>query len=181
MSNSSPSRPACTAENIAFRTEAVPQDRRRVREIAASTGFFSPEEIEIAVELVDERLSKGPASGYEFVFAEIDGRTIAFACHGCIPATQHSYDLYWIAVGRDWQRRGIGNALIEKTESLVRHGGGRRIYVDTSGRQQYASTRAFYENMGYRREALLRDFFAPGDDKVIFGKVLAHESPAGPI
>ncbi|MBN2294174.1 MAG: hypothetical protein JXM70_17235, partial [Pirellulales bacterium] len=69
MNSSSQSRPARTAENMVFRTEAVPQDRRRVREIAASTGFFSPEEIEIAVELIDERLSKGPASGYEFVFA----------------------------------------------------------------------------------------------------------------
>ncbi|MBN2294040.1 MAG: GNAT family N-acetyltransferase, partial [Pirellulales bacterium] len=109
---------------------------------------------------------------------EIDGGMIAFACYGCIPATQCSYDLYWIAVERDWQRRGIGNTLIEKTESLVHRNGGRRIYVDTSGRQQYASTRAFYEKMGYRREALLRNFFAPGDDKVIFVKVLAQESPA---
>jgi hypothetical protein len=46
------------------------------------------------------------------------------------------------------------------------------MYVDTSGRAQYAPTRAFYEHMGYERAAVLEDFYAPGDAKVIYSKIL---------
>jgi GNAT superfamily N-acetyltransferase len=169
---------AATPETLTFRFDPVPDDRDRVREIVESSGFFSLEEVEVAVELVDERLAKGPASGYEFVFAEIDGRTAGYTCYGPIAATQGSFDLYWIAVHRDRQGRGVGRALIEQTERLVLRQSGARIYVDTSGRAQYAPTRAFYEALGYRPEAVLRDFFAPGDDKVIFVKVLPPEDMA---
>ena len=50
--------------------------------------------------------------------------------------------------------------------------GGRRVYVETSGRAQYEPTRRFYEACGYAREAVLTDFYAPGDDKVIYGQSL---------
>ena len=46
------------------------------------------------------------------------------------------------------------------------------MYLDTSGRAQYAPTRAFYERKGYRVAARLEDFFAPGDDKVIYVRTL---------
>jgi GNAT superfamily N-acetyltransferase len=178
MNGTGSTRSASAAETLTFRLDPLPHDRQMVREIVESTDLFSPEEIDIAVELVDDRLAKGPASGYEFVFAEIDGRTVGYACYGPIAATRGSYDLYWIAVRRDCQRRGLGHALLAKVESLVRRRGGTRIYVDTSGREQYASTRAFYESAGYRPEAVLRDFFAPGDDKVILAMVLLPEDPA---
>ena len=35
-----------------------------------------PPKSTVAVELVDERLAKGEASGYYFVFAEVEGRTV---------------------------------------------------------------------------------------------------------
>jgi hypothetical protein len=44
--------------------------------------------------------------------------------------------------------------------------------VDTSQRLQYASTGAFYENAGYRLDAVLMEFYAPGDNKVIYCKSL---------
>jgi hypothetical protein len=46
------------------------------------------------------------------------------------------------------------------------------MYLDTSGRAQYAPTRAFYEHKGYGVAARLEDFFAPGDDKVIYVRAL---------
>jgi hypothetical protein len=70
-----------------FRYEVTPADREAVRRIVASTGFFNPAEVEIAVELVDERLAEGPASGYHFVFAERDGQTHGYACYGHISGT----------------------------------------------------------------------------------------------
>jgi len=155
-----------------FRRQATSADRQRVRAMVASTGFFTPEEVALAVELVDERLAKGPASGYEFVFAEIDGRTVGYACYGRIPATQASFDLYWIAVAASMQGTGIGGRLMREVERLVREEGATMLYIDTSGKAQYAPTRAFYEKSGFDQAAVLPDFFAPGDAKVIYVKAV---------
>ena len=65
--------------NITFRTIPVPSDAARIREIVESTGFFYDHETDIAVELVEERLEKGESTGYYFVFAEVDGVTVAYS------------------------------------------------------------------------------------------------------
>lgn len=155
-----------------FRHEVRPGDREAVRAVVASTGFFSPAEVEVADELVRERLAAGAASGYHFVFLEQEGRVVAYGCYGPIAATQASYDLYWIAVDKPCQSQGLGRAVLEECERLIRAAGGRRVYAETSGRPQYLPTRRFYERSGYALEATLRDFYAPGDDKVIYVKGL---------
>ena len=58
---------------VAFRREVRESDREAVRSIVESSGFFSAAEAEVAVELVEERLHKGMASGYDFLFAERSG------------------------------------------------------------------------------------------------------------
>jgi GNAT superfamily N-acetyltransferase len=157
---------------LAFRCEVTAEDPHRVRGIVEATGVFSPREVAVAVELVDERLAKGPASGYDFVFAECAGRTLGYACYGPIAVTASSYDLYWVAVDKSCQGQGLGKALLEKAEQLIRQRGGRRVYIETSSRHAYAPTRAFYCRCGYSQEAQLADFYAPGDDKVIYVKAI---------
>ncbi|MBI9086470.1 MAG: GNAT family N-acetyltransferase [Desulfobacterales bacterium] len=157
---------------VTMREVLEPADSERVYRLVEITGFFNPEEIDVAKELVDERLEKGDASGYHFVMADHYGRLAGYACFGLIPCTVSSYDLYWIAVHPDFQGRGLGRRLITETERRIKAAGGSRIYVDTSQRMQYASTRAFYENQGYRLESVLKDFYAPGDGKVIYCKRL---------
>jgi D-alanine-D-alanine ligase len=156
----------------AFRYEPRASDREHIRELVAATGHFSPAEFDIAVELVEERLAKGPASGYEFVFLDDGDALIAYACYGEIPCTVGSYDLYWIAVDPARQGQGLGRLVMREVERLVHERGGRRLYADTSGSAQYAATRSFYERFGFTEEARLRDFYAVGDDKVVFGKAV---------
>lgn len=155
-----------------FRYEACFEDSAQVLRLAEATGLFNAEEVAVAEELVHERLSKGAESGYHFVFAEDNGRLLGYTCYGPIPLTASSYDLYWIAVSPDYQRKGIGRLLLDETVRRVRQAGGDRLYADTSGRQQYENSRAFYERMGFHREALLADFYAEGDAKVIYSKKL---------
>jgi D-alanine-D-alanine ligase len=155
-----------------FRTAVRSEDAGAVREIVTSSGFFSPAEIEVAVELVNEHLARGEASGYLFVFADQGGETIGYACYGPIACTAASYDLYWIAVHADYRARGLGRALAREVESLIGARGGKRVYAETSSRAQYGPTRAFYERCGYRRDAEMEDFYAPGDGKVVYVRVL---------
>lgn len=155
---------------VTCREEVRPEDREAVGRIVRATGFFSQEEEGIAVELVEERLAKGEASGYFFLFAEKEGRLLGYTCCGPIPGSVHSWDLYWIAVDPAVQGKGLGGKLMAETERLMAGRGARRVYADTSSRSQYGPTRAFYLGQGYRQEAVLVDFYAPGDGKAIFVK-----------
>jgi GNAT superfamily N-acetyltransferase len=158
--------------DFSFRAEVLPADRDAVRAILESSGFFYPEEIDVAVELVDERLARGMDSGYHFDFAETGGRVVGYTCFGPIAGTKASFDLYWIGVHQDHRGGGLGRRLLGRAEQSIRSLGGGRVYVETSSRPLYEPTRGFYLSCGYRVEAVLEDFYAPADGKVIFLKVL---------
>jgi ribosomal protein S18 acetylase RimI-like enzyme len=160
------------APPLAFRDEPRGTDLGRVREMVDATGFFDAAEAAVAVELVDDRLARGPRSDYRFVFAEEAERTVGYACFGRVPLTQASWDLYWIVVDPAAQGRGAGRALLAESERRIALDGGRRIYAETSSRPAYEPTRRFYERCGYTVAATLEEFYAPGDGKVIYLKVL---------
>lgn len=155
---------------ILIREEVRPQDVQAVRDIVHSTGFFSAEEVAIAAELVAERLEAGDASGYEFVMAERDGQLLGYSCYGLIPCSTVSWDLYWIAVAPGGQGEGLGRRILDLTEQRVAEKGGLTLYAETSGRDLYVPTRAFYERRGYRTGAVFPDFYAPDDAKYVFCK-----------
>jgi GNAT superfamily N-acetyltransferase len=134
--------------------------------------MFRPGEIDVAAELVEARLQRGGASGYEFVFAERDGVVLAYVCFGRNTLTVSSFDLYWIAVEESLRGQGLGGILLRETERLSALAGATRLYIETSHRPDYADTRRFYERNGYQLAALLPDFYAPGDDRAIFVRSL---------
>lgn len=162
------------SEQFTLRYDAVATDEVSVRRIVESTGFFHSYEVDIAVELVQERLRRGDASGYFFAFVEQYGVPVAYSCYGPIACTADSYDVFWIAVLKSHQRHGLGRWLMLLTEQLIGAAGGRRIYVETSGRPDYLPTRSFYERCEYQRAAELPNFYAEGDSKVIYVKVLTR-------
>jgi len=155
-----------------LRYEAIPSDPETIRRLTEATGFFFPYEVDVAEELVLDRLSKGAKSDYSFVFAEQGGRVVGYTCFGPIACTASSFDFYWIAVDPDLQGKGLGQLLLMETERLIKKVKGTRVYVETSQRPLYDSTRAFYERNGYAAESVLRDFYGPGDGKVTYCKAL---------
>jgi ribosomal protein S18 acetylase RimI-like enzyme len=160
-------------QEIRYRDFPLPSDADNVRTIVRSSGFFSAQEIEVAVELVKEWETKGLISGYCFLFAERAGEVAGYTCYGPIPCTVESFDIYWVAVSEPLRRFGLGRALLQETEDRIRGMEGKRVYVETSSRPQYEPTRAFYRRCGYGEAALLEHFYAPEDHKIIFLKILA--------
>jgi ribosomal protein S18 acetylase RimI-like enzyme len=160
-----------------------PTDPAAVRGIVASTGFFHDFEVDVAVELVQERLSRSLASEYHFLFADLNSHPIGYACFGPIPCTQGSFDLYWIAVHAAHQGSGLGRRLMAEAERAMLAGvpgadgrplpPARRVYIETSSLPRYAPTWRFYERCEYTIEARLKDFYAAGDDKLIYAKALS--------
>ena len=159
-------------QNVSFRTEVKTSDINAVENIVRSTGFFREDEIEVAVELIRERIGNGEISGYEFVFAEIDGVAVSYTCYGLIPCSLLSYDLYWIVTHNDYRGKGIGKMLMTKTESLIAAKKGKAVYVETSSKELYKPTCAFYESSKYVLKARFEDFYDYGDDKLVFVKLL---------
>jgi ribosomal protein S18 acetylase RimI-like enzyme len=164
---------AMNQQEVKYRDYLLPSDSGKVCAIVRSSGFFSPQEIDVAVELVKEGETKGPSSGYFFLFAETGCDVAGYTCFGPIPCTVDSYDVYWIAVSEPLRGLGLGRELLKRTEERIGEMGGRRIYVETSSRALYLPTHAFYRRCGYREAALLEHFYAHDDHKIIFHKVLS--------
>ncbi len=159
-------------KEVTFRQQIKPSDIEEIAAIVESTGFFSDEELEIAIQLAEEKLDQKDASSYQFLFAENDERVFGYTCYGLIPATAYSYDIYWIVVSDDLRGRGMGKLLMAETERLIELSGGKHIYAETSSREQYKPTQEFYVACGFYQEAFLKNFYNEGDSKIIYAKVL---------
>ncbi|NME72432.1 GNAT family N-acetyltransferase [Flammeovirga aprica] len=92
----------------------------------------------------------------------------------CAPEklTEGTYNLYAIGVRSDVQAKGIGSKMMAFIENHLREKGHRLLIVDTSGTDDFKLTRRFYEKLEYNKEAVIRDFWKEGDDKVVFWKKL---------
>jgi len=140
---------------------AKPEDRQGILAVTAKIDVFTDEEKDTVRELWDD-------GGYDFLVAHHDGRVVGYTCYGERALTEGTYDLFWIAVDPSARRLGVGRALMRATEAEVQKRGGRILIAETSGMESYASTRAFYESVGYQKEAVIRDFYKPGDDLAIY-------------
>jgi ribosomal protein S18 acetylase RimI-like enzyme len=156
--------------NLFFRTTPEHRDIERVREIVESTKFFYDHEVEIAAELVAERFMGGESTDYYFVFADLDGVTVAYSCFGPIIMSKTSFDLYWIATHNDYRSKGIGKKVLDETCNQAREMGCSILIAETSGLPHYEPTRAFYRGNNFELEARLKDFYTMGDDKLFYTK-----------
>ncbi len=86
--------------------------------------------------------------------------------------TDGTYNLLAIAVDPDRQSNGIGQQIVAAVEQAVRDLRGRVLLVETSSLAEYERTRSFYDQLGYDREAVIREFYAKGEDKLVFWKQL---------
>jgi D-alanine-D-alanine ligase len=153
----------------------TPADRGRIEEITGAVGLFREDEIPVALEVFDEATRGAPSAGsYHVLGAEVEGRLSGWICWGPTPCTLGTYDLYWLVVDPPLQGAGIGTALMAEMERRLT-GVARLIIVETAGRLDFAATRAFYEAKGYVPTATIPDFYAPGDDQVVFVKVVRGE------
>ena len=144
-------------------------DRGRIEEITRAVRVFRDDEVPVALEVFDGVVAGSP--DYIALGATLDERLVGWICWGPTPCTLGTYDLYWMAVDPTAQAAGIGTALLREMEGRLA-GSARLIVVETAGRPDYRPTCAFYEARGYRKAAVIPDFYAPGDDQVVYVKTL---------
>jgi ribosomal protein S18 acetylase RimI-like enzyme len=155
--------------------------RSRIEEIVRACGVFSDEEVAVALEVFDTATAATAAvpADYELLGAFDGDHLLGYACFGPTPSTDRTYDLYWIAVHPDAQRSGVGAALMTEAERQLEARRARLVIIETSSRDDYVPTRRFYEKRGYVEAARLRDFYAPGDDRLVLSKRFGSSGPNG--
>jgi ribosomal protein S18 acetylase RimI-like enzyme len=145
-----------------------------ITRVAEGSGVFNRDELRVVREMLDAYFHPGPDDDYEFViYGNGTPDSVAgFACFGPTPLTDRVWDLYWICVDRAQQCAGIGSRLLKRVEDDLRTRLARAIYLETSDSAAYQPARDFYEHHGYARVAHFDDFYAPGEGKVVYRKVL---------
>jgi len=150
-----------------------PKDREAIRSLVEGTGAFQRHEVDVAMELVEIALTQPGQDDYHpFVLVEEDGTVAAYACFGKNEMTAATFDLYWLATRADRMGKGYGRRIVSLVEEEIRRRGGRLLAIETSSKESYASTQAFYEKIGCTLAARLPDYYDEGDDKLIYLKPL---------
>jgi ribosomal protein S18 acetylase RimI-like enzyme len=167
--------------NIMIRFRSMqPKDRAVIYEILQQTDMFTIPEINVAMELIDIYLFNEDQQDYIIYVATTDQNEVAgYVCFGPTPATEGTYDLYWIAVSPDLQMKGVGKQLLAFTEQEISRLRGRMIVIETSSQQKYTPTQQFYLKNNYHMEARIKDFYRSGDDRLIFTKRLNQNHNGG--
>ena len=138
--------------------------------LVVAAGMFSKDEAAFLAEGALEDTDDGASC---FVEDAEDGQGLASVLYyRPEDAADRAYDLTMIAVRPDLQGGGRGASLMRHAEDDLERRGQRLLVVRTSGTQQYAKTRNFYRGLGYAEQSRVADYWADGDDLVLFTRRL---------
>ncbi|MEM9796810.1 MAG: GNAT family N-acetyltransferase [Pseudomonadota bacterium] len=149
---------------------ARPGDAARLKAVCTDCGLFAAEELSYVHADIDA-WTTGETSR-QWLLADRDGD------HGAaMVAPEEMSDNVWnmlfLGVAASGQRRGIGRALLAAVESMVRDRSGRLLLIDTASTEDFTPARTLYASAGYRQEAVIREYYGDGIDRVTFAKRLA--------
>ncbi len=154
-----------------FIRPATPNDQQGIVSLANAIGF-SDAEIHTLREMLEAYFAGSLGNGHQWIIAgENDVHGAAYYAPEMM--TTGTWNLYFIAILPELQGKGHGSALLQAVEAALRACGERVLIVETSGLGAFARTRAFYRKHGFAEEARIREFYAAGDDKVVFWRALS--------
>lgn len=151
--------------------------RGPVRDLALANGMFGLEEMSGFDEMMAGYLD-GTLTDHQWAVATAPGEPIAVLGAGYWapePFGDRVWNLYFLAVDPGAHGRGVGSAIVRHlVDSLTAAGEdvARVLIVETSSTGTYQPARRFYVARGFVEEARIRQFYGPGDDKVVFWRGL---------
>ncbi len=151
--------------NIGIRA-MTSQDKAAVMNILLMTWEFSEVDLRVAEEVIDAYLARPRGSGYNILLAEADSVVVGFVVFGRASEAVNTWYIFWIAVAPPQKGSGIGTRLLTYAENAVKKEGGYLLLIETSGKPEYHDTRRFYQSRGYREVTRIKDFYAPGNDRI---------------
>ena len=150
---------------------ATPADAPAVVSLAVSSELFAPDDAAVVEALMADYFARNHTLGHACA-VDVEEDAVAVAYWEPATATDRAWYLTMIGVRRDRHRSGRGTAMLNHVEQQLRRDGQRLLLVETSSTPAFDGARAFYRSCGYDEEARVRDYYEPGDDMVLFRKVL---------
>lgn len=147
-------------------------------DLATSTGAFTSVELEVLEGVLDDYLHF-PSEGYIIFDERIGAEVIGFIVFARSPLTAYGWDIYWLAVRKEYQGKGYGKLLVQRVEGHIQDRMKKAILrVETSSQNLYAHARNLYMKLGFKRVGVIEDFYSEGDDNIIFYKnLVAQKEP----
>jgi len=150
-----------------------PEDRPGLKALLYAQPHFRPEEIRVALELIDIALAHPAEEDYIILCAEEgEGEMRGYICYGKAPLTEAVYDVYWIVVHPECWGQGTGSSLLRRAEVELAQRRARLLLIETSSTPPYDLPRAFYGKHGYREQARILNYYRQDDHKIKYGKTL---------
>ena len=138
-------------------------------------GLFAPDDMGGFDEMLRGFLD-GSLDEHRWIVAEeAIGRVVGAAYYAPEQFADRVWNLYFLAVHPQRHRTGIGTALVSTVEQALRSAGdqvARVLLVETSSADGFNAARRFYAREGFDREARVREFYGPRQDKIVFWKSL---------
>ena len=135
--------------------------------IATASGLFEPDQTKMLAGMLRSQREE------DVWFTDDDGSgPVGVAYLAPEKMTRGTWNLYWIAVYPDHQRKGRGRALLDHVEKWLAGKGERMLLVETAGVDDFEYVRQFYADNGFEAEARIRDFYDVAVDKIVFRKAL---------
>ena len=150
---------------------ATPDDFDALVAFTGASGLFSPEELDEVRGMMAAHFDGELGPDHRWDVYDDGGVTgVAY----CAPEqlTDGVWNLYMLVIDPNRQGGGQGAALVRHVEQVLSAKGACLLLIETSGVDGFERTRTFYEKCGYVEEARIRDYFGPGDAKVVFWKSL---------
>jgi ribosomal protein S18 acetylase RimI-like enzyme len=149
-----------------------PADTAALLKLTEGTGVFKPHEVEALDEVLSDYHASNHTLGHVAVTDERHGQIVGYSYYAPAAMTDRTWYLYWIAVTRTTQAKGVGSNLLRHAENDIRGRNGRVLFIETSSLPHYELTRKFYLKHGYEITGVLKDYYSDGDDMVVFRKHL---------
>ncbi|MGB3553244.1 MAG: N-acetyltransferase [Jannaschia sp.] len=151
----------------------TPADRPRIRTIAENIGLFEPEEVAFFLAAFDD----GNGGDCGSIWLVPDAPDIfALAQLAPEPMSDNVWNMLFVGVLSESRRQGVATALLAATETMARERGGRLLLIDTASGEEMAAAHGFYTARGYVREAIIRDYYGDGIDRITYLRRLKGEA-----
>jgi ribosomal protein S18 acetylase RimI-like enzyme len=147
------------------------QDLKHLKAVIDSNGLFPSDLLD---DMTSDFLTNKTTTD---IWLTKEVNNIPIAVIYCAPErmTEGTFNLYLIAIDKNQQGKGIGAEMMKYVENLLREKGNRILIVETSALPEFELTRKFYDKLSYKREAIIREFYQKGEDKVVFWKKLTDK------
>lgn len=151
--------------------QTIASDSEALMSIIESSGQFDSGGLAHVKSTLDQYLNG--ETGDIWLTAD-DSEPVAVAYCAPEAVTDGTWNLLMLWTRKDREGQGHGSALVAKVEYDLAARGARLLIIETSGLPAFETARAFYSRCGFQREATIKNFFAEGDDKLVYTKAVAR-------